>query len=142
MQKSSDHPHVRIAILLILCFCLVFMGCERESRPAKIGKLEYTVVAGSDIPQELKKLINERKKKSFELTFSENACLYVTKGYGKQKSGGYSIKINEFYQAKDTLVLDTELFGPKKDQEVSDQPSYPYIVLKTEYREEPVTFYP
>lgn len=141
MQKLSKYLPAGILISLIICFSVCLAGCEKETRPAKIGKLEYTVVAGSDIPQELKKLIEERKKKSFELTFSENSCLYVVKGYGKQKSGGYSIKINEFYQAKDTLVLDTELYGPKKDQKVSEQASYPYIVIKTEYREEPVTFY-
>ena len=141
MQKLFCHFFTGTMISLILCLILCLAGCEKESRPAKIGKMEYTLTAGSDIPQELKKLINDRKKKAFELTYSENSCLYIVKGYGKQKSGGYSIKINEFYQAKDTLVLDTELFGPKKDQKVSDQPSYPYIVIKTEYREEPVTFY-
>lgn len=141
MNKISYHKHVRTVMILVLCTALLLIGCEKDTRPAKTGKMEYTIAGGSDIPQELKKLINERKKKSFELTFSENSCLYIVKGYGKQKSGGYSIKINDFYIAKDTLVLDTELFGPKKDQNVSDQPSYPYIVIKTEYREEPVTFY-
>ena len=141
MQKFFHYFSTKVIISLTLCISLCFVGCEKETRPQKIGELEYTVAAGSDIPQELKKLINERMKKAFELTFSENSCLYVVRGYGKQKSGGYSIKINEFYQAKDTLVLDTELFGPKKDQKVSDQASYPYIVIKTEYREEPVTFY-
>ena len=141
MQNKIYHCSVSIMILMVLCLSIFLTGCEKETRPAKIGKMEYTVVAGSDIPQELKKLINERKKNAFELTFSENSCLFVVRGYGKQKSGGYSIKINEFYQAKDTLVLDTELFGPKKDEKISEQPSYPYIVIKTEYREEPVTFY-
>lgn len=141
MRKIPYYFYSKVILSLILCFSFCLAGCEKEGLPAKIGELEYTVVAGSDVPQELKKLINERKKKAFELTFSENSCLFIVKGYGKQKSGGYSIKINELYQAKDTLVLDTELFGPKKDQKVSEQASYPYIVIKTEYREEPVTFY-
>ena len=141
MQKCFHEYLPKFIISLTLCLSLCLVGCEKETRPPKIGELEYTVVAGSDVPQELKKLINERMKKAFELTFSENSCLFVVRGYGKQKSGGYSIKINEFYQAKDTLVLDTDLFGPKKEQKVSDQASYPYIVIKTEYREEPVTFY-
>ncbi len=141
MHKLSRHLINRMIICLLLCLCLFLAGCEKETRPEKIGKLEYTLVAGSDIPQELKKLINDRKEKAFELTYSENSCLFIVRGYGKQKSGGYSIKVNDFYQAKDTLVLDTELFGPKKNQKVSDQPSYPFIVIKAEYREEPVTFY-
>lgn len=141
MQRIVQFACAKILLCAILCLSLCLAGCEKESRPTKVGKLEYTIVSGSDVPQELKKLILERRKKPFELTYSENACLYVVRGYGRQKSGGYSIKINEFYQAKDTLVLDTELFGPKKDQKVSERASYPYIVIKTEYREEPVTFY-
>lgn len=148
MHSISSVSHKKASISIKLSFLVLFLyisltlwGCSREERPEKTGDLDFTIVSGSDIPQELKKLIHERKKSSFELTFSENSCLFVVKGYGTQKSGGYSIKINEFYQAKNTLVLDTELIGPKKDQKVSDKDSYPYIVLKTEYREEPITFY-
>jgi len=62
------------------------------------------------------------------------------KGYGKQPTGGYSITVNDFYQSNDDLVFDTELFGPKKDDTFSTLPSYPYIIIKTEFRENPVVF--
>lgn len=124
----------------ILSCCLTITGCEKKDTPKKTNSLDFTVVSGSDIPEELQSLIEERQKNAFELTFSDNSCLYVIKGYGQQSSGGYSIKINDFYQSDDCLVFDTELFGPKKDDNVSDAISYPYIVIKTEYRENPVVF--
>lgn len=130
------------SLFLTFTLCLCFLdGCNKSKLPAKTGEIEYTIVTGSDIPKELKQLIKERKENPFELTFSDNAYLYLIKGYGKQKSGGYSIKINQLYEAKDTLVFDTDLIGPKVKEQVSETPSYPYIVLKAKFRELPVTFY-
>ena len=130
-----------ISNLLILSFIFVLCGCEHTKLPKKTGNIDYTIVTGSSIPEDLQSLIRDRKKESFELTFSEHSYLYIVKGYGKQKSGGYSIKINDFYQAKDALVLDTDLLGPKPDDKVRKKPSYPYIVIKTQFYEEPVIFY-
>lgn len=143
---SSRHGVQKIHKLIcsfLLPFLLVIpvlTGCSKEDAPKKIQELDYTVVSGTDIPQELGDLIQERQKKDFQLTFSDNSCLYIIKGYGKQKSGGYSIVINDFYLSDDCMVFDTELFGPKSDETVSDKPTYPYIVIKTTYREQPVTF--
>lgn len=102
--------------------------------------MDFTVVSGTDVPEELQNLILDRQENSFELTFSDQASLYIIKGYGKQKSGGYNIVVNDFYQSGDQLVFDTDLFGPKTDEKISESPSYPYIVIKTKYLENPVIF--
>lgn len=140
MLHQFSHPFLRLGILVFLCCHLCFTGCSNQAAPEKTNDLEFTVVSGTDIPEELQILIAERQENAFELTFSDQSCLYVIKGYGKQASGGYSIVIHDFYQSNEQLVFDTELFGPKKDETVSDSPSYPYIVIKTEYRENPVVF--
>ena len=140
MLQKTAYPFFRFLIIVFLCCNLLLTGCNYNEAPEKTNDLEFTVVSGTDIPTELQDLIAERQENSFELTFSDNSCLYVIKGYGKQESGGYSIVVHDFYQSGDQLVFDTELFGPKKDEPVSDSPSYPYIVIKTEYRENPVVF--
>lgn len=140
MIHRFNHPFLRLCILTFLCSHLFFTGCDRNEAPNKTNDLEFTVVSGTDIPEELQKLIEQRQENTFELTFSDDSSLYVIKGYGKQASGGYSIVVHDFYQAGEQLVFDTELFGPKKDEPISDSPSYPYIVIKTEYRENPVVF--
>lgn len=140
MLHPFSHPFLRLGILIFLCCHLFLTGCSKSETPEKTCDLEFTVVAGTDIPKELQTLIEERQENAFELTFSDQSCLYVIKGYGKKPSGGYSIVIHDFYQSDDQLVFDTELFGPKKEEPVSDSPSYPYIVIKTEYRENPVIF--
>ena len=139
LKKNSCHFYSKmiVPLLLFLSFCLT--ACE-EKYPAKVKELEYTVVPDRDIQQDLQDLIDRRKEKAFEFTFSDGSCLYIVKGYGKQKSRDYSIKINDFYLSEDTIVLDAELFSSKKDKKVTHPTDYPYIVIKTEYREEPVTF--
>lgn len=142
MKQYVKNAKQLLYFLLFLCFFIPGLcGCERTKLPEKTGEIDYTIVTGSSIPKDLQSLIDDRKKESFELTFSEHSYLYIVKGYGKQKSGGYSIKINKFYEAKDALVLDTDLLGPNAEDNVSKKPSYPYIVLKTNFLEEPVIFY-
>lgn len=111
--------------LFVLLFSL--SGCGRNTKPAKTNDVDFTVVSAGDVPEELNKLIKERKKNPFELTFSDNASLYIVKGYGKQPTGGYSITVNDFYQSNDDLVFDTELFGPKRM--IHSQHCLPTLIL-------------
>ena len=62
------------------------------------------------------------------------------RGYGEQATGGYSIRIKDCYLTSNAVLFDTELVGPRKGESVSANPSYPYIVIKTESREETVIF--
>ena len=41
---------------------------------------------------------------------------------------------------KDAVYLDTSLIGPAKGEKIDEVPTYPYIVIKIEKREEPVVF--
>lgn len=140
--KYAKNKAVNGFLLFLLLFSSVFllMGCEKNSVPEKKKELDFTVVAGTDIPADLQELIDARLEDSFELTYSDGSYLYIVKGYGMQESNGYNITVNDFYQSEGCLVFDTELFGPKKDEEVSGTPTYPYIVIKTEYLEDPVVF--
>lgn len=129
-------------ILLLMPFLCLFTltACSRNKTPEKTKNLDFTVVAGTDIPGDLQELIQKRQEEPFELTYTDGSCLYIVKGYGKQENSGFHIVVNDFYLSQDCLVFDAELFGPKADEEVSKKTSYPYIVIKTEYREEPVIF--
>ena len=54
--------------------------------------------------------------------------------YIEQPSGGYSISVNEFYETEESLFIDTTLIGPGKAENVTNTPTRPYIVIKTENR--------
>ncbi|MEY8356660.1 protease complex subunit PrcB family protein [Lachnospiraceae bacterium 54-53] len=106
----------------------------------KVRDLEFTVVADADIPQELRQIIAEKQQSPFKLTYSDDQNLYIVVGYGQQAGGGYSIAVNELYLTENSIVLDTELIGPDKGENTGTEPSYPFIVIRTEMSELPVVF--
>ena len=143
-QNNCLHTSLRVNRIvlygLFLLFCLPLNGCQHKDAPEKTDAVDFTIVSGTDIPEDLQKMLDSRQEKTFELSYSDQEWLYIAKGYGKQPTDGYDIVVNDFYKADDELVFDTELFGPKSGEPVSDTPSYPYIVIKTEYRSESIIF--
>ena len=115
----------------LLCLAVLFLmlgGCqmiriEEENKTP----LAYTVIEDSQIPEEMQELIREKKE------------LFLAKGYGRQMSGGYSIQVKELSASSNAVFFETKLIGPTEKIQ-GGEPSYPYIVIKTEYRDGPVQF--
>lgn len=123
---------------------LVLAGCAKETDPLqKIKDLEFTVLAEDNIPEELKAVIEEKESNAFKVTYQDNGFLYICIGYGEQVSGGYSITVNDLYLTENAIYVDTTLLGPDPSEEAAakkNTPSYPYIVIKTEFVDKPVVF--
>lgn len=135
--------HIRkIAGILLLClFSGSFFGCSVEkSSGTKVKDMEYAIVEEADIPEELKTMIEEKKAADFKLTYETEDSMYLVHGYGEQETGGYSICVRDLYLTTNTVLFDTELIGPRKGEQVNASPSFPYIVVVTEKREENIIF--
>ena len=127
--------------LLMTVSAGVLSGCSiEETNGTKVKDLEYTIVEDSDMPEELLSMIEEKKAADFKLTYEQDDELYIIRGYGEQATGGYSIRIKECYLTTNAILFDTELVGPRKGENVSASPSYPYIVIRTEKRDESTIF--
>ena len=119
---------------------LLFTGCSwKQEKPEKTN-LAFTVVDEARLPEELLKLVAEKKETSFKMTYADSGYLYLCVGYGKQDSGGYSITVDDWYASGEMIYLDTSLIGPKQAKELSKTPSYPYIVIKTPFEDKTVVF--
>lgn len=119
---------------------LLLYGCATSEQEEKVRDLEFTVAAAQEIPPDLGQIIAEKQESPFKLTYTDNDHLYIIVGYGRQDMGGYSIRVNELYMTENSIVIDTELLGPDKEEQAGANPSYPFIVVKTEYSELPVIF--
>ncbi len=126
-------------LLLILCSFLSACSLGGDEK-GKIKDLEFTIVSEDRLSEELKKIMDEKKASPFNLTFHDQEFLYICIGYGEQETGGYSIAVNELYLTKDSVCVDTNLLGPSAENKDNPTPSYPYIVIKTEYIDKPVIF--
>ena len=109
-------------------------------RQTEVADLDYEIVEEAQIPEEVKAVIEEKKAADFKTTYELDGDLYIVRGYGEQETGGYSICIRDLYLTSNAILFDTELVGPRKGEQVSSGPSYPYIVIKTEKRDESTIF--
>lgn len=131
---------LRAVVITMLVF--VFTGCEAQEEVGdKLKDLDFTVVGENEQPDALKSIIAEKSKNAFQISYTIGEELYIAVGYGEQPSGGYSIMVNEFYETSDAIIIDTTLIGPNAGQNAMDNPTMPYVVIKTENIEDkPIKF--
>lgn len=134
MKKIGFCGLVAVCMLLI-CGCTMM-----KEEKIKLRDLDFTVLGQEMIPEQLLPILEEKKASAFQITYTDNANLYICIGYGEQETGGYSIAVEELYLTDANIVIDTSLLGPDPSEKENPQPSYPYIVVKTEYLEQTVAF--
>ena len=138
--KRKRWKNVAAAMLLL---CVVLTGCGMSGeRNNKLRDLDFTVLSEEKIPEELKTVIAEKGSEPFRLTYSDNQNLYISIGYGEQKTGGYSIAVDELYLTDDAVHVSTSLLGPDITGQKSGagKPTTPYIVIKTELLDKTVIY--
>ena len=64
------------------------------------------------------------------MTYVTDGYMYIAKGYGTQKTSGYSIRVTDLYEAAEGVVFSAELIGPAKEEPVLQVETYPYVVVK------------
>lgn len=131
---------LKVALLILAgVFFLIVGGCG-STQDLKLRDLEFTILGEEMIPEELADSIAKQKEGPFEFVYADQENLYICVGYGKQERGGYSIVVNELYLTEGNICVDTKLLGPDAAEKSKNRPSYPYIVIKTEYSDKTVIF--
>lgn len=130
-----------LACLAVIMLSISLFACGMEKTATKkLRDVEFTVIDQSEIPQELLSTMEEKKKEGFKLTYADENNLYLAVGYGEQKTGGYSIAVDECYLTENAIYFGTTLTGPEKGEKINQVSSYPCIVVKMESIDEPVVF--
>ena len=134
MLRKWKRPGKRVLsvfgiLAVLVAGCIGFTGCHGdEEEDAKVQDLEFTVVGENEIPTALAELIGKKREKPFKLTYADGQDMYIVIGEGPQAGGGYSV------------VIRTELLGPEKGEASGTDTSYPVLIVKTAFMEEPVVF--
>lgn len=116
------------------------MGCRVQTNATKkLADLDYTILSGRELPEEIYAILEEKKTESFKLTYEEDDWLYLCVGYGEQKTGGYSITVNELYLSENAIYFDTSLIGPGQEEAAAGA-SFPYLTVRIGYLDKPVVF--
>lgn len=126
---------------ILLTVLLFLNGCSVEKKePEKIRDLEFALVEDSRVPESLMVLIKEKKVSEMKITMDDGEAKYIVAGYGTQKTGGYSISVDELYLTDNAIHINTTLIGPAKGEVVPETESFPYVVLRMEYLDKSVVF--
>lgn len=151
MEKNlARNRTVCLRSKIFLCLTLILLmgiltGCSMLSEEKiKLRDLDFTVLSEETIPEELRKLMEEKRAEApaapFNLTYCDNENLYICIGYGEQATGGYSIAVNELYLTDNAIYVNTSLLGPSPSEKNSGKVSYPCIVIKTEKLDQTIIF--
>ncbi len=127
------------ACVFLLIMVMLAAGCKEKEPEGKIRDLEFTVLEEDAIPKAMADVIAENKAEEMKLSYQNGGYLYIARGFGEQKTGGYSITVKECYLAEDGIHVKFELMGPREEN-IPEEPSYPYIVIKTEEMDETILF--
>lgn len=141
IMKRRNFRNGKRVLALLLCLAVLcgLCGCSLMStEEIKLRDLDFTILGEEKVPEELATMIEERKTDAFKMTYSDNQNLYICVGYGQQETGGYSITVDELYLTEEAIYVQTTLLGPDVSEKGNKTPSYPYIVIKTEYLDLPV----
>lgn len=126
--------------VLMTGMLLILTGC-REAEPAgKIRDLEFTVMNNDEAPKALDDVIKENWEKEMKLSYQKDGYLYISRGFGEQKTGGYSITVEHCYLGEDGIHVKFQLIGPSHDEKLTEDPSYPYIIIKMEAMDSQIIF--
>lgn len=140
MNRKDKKGLLRILLFAALLGSML-SGCSvEETNRTKVADLEYSIIEDTEMPEELMTMIEEKKAADFKMTYEMGEDLYIIRGYGEQATGGYSIRIKDCYLTSNAILFDTELVGPRKGENASASPSFPYIVIKTENRDQSTIF--
>ena len=93
-----------------------------------------------EIPQPLAEVIEENKTKEMKLSYEKDGLLYIARGFGEQKTGGYSITTKYCDLDEDGIHIRFELLGPSAGETLPEEATWPYIVVRLEKTGESILF--
>ena len=64
--------------ILLMLLATTVGGCKvEEKNDAKVSDMKFTVISEKELPDELKKIIEEKKQKEMKLTYMSGDKLYI-----------------------------------------------------------------
>ncbi|MBE5957327.1 MAG: protease complex subunit PrcB family protein [Lachnospiraceae bacterium] len=120
-------------VAVCLCVAIFLCGCRMvDIDTKKESDVDYTIASYDEVPEEVKKIIDERKEDAFSTVISDRENTYIVVGYGRKNTDGYQIKLRDIYQSTTDIFVRLEFKGPERPME-KEIVSYPFIIIKVEY---------
>lgn len=136
-------------ILVLVALACVSSGCRKEAARER-QELDFTVCAQTELPDDLRGLIEEKKLHAFQLSYTTKEHLYIVVGYGEHDRTNLCVVVEELYKTDRAIYVKTNLKTMEsmegagdgqsdKSSRIDAEPSmYPYIVIRLPRMDLPV----
>lgn len=136
-------------ILVLVALACVSSGCRKEAVRER-QELDFTVCAQTELPDDLRGLIEEKKLHAFQLSYTTKEHLYIVVGYGEHDRTNLCVVVEELYKTDRAIYVKTNLKTMESMEGAGDgqsgeasridaEPSlYPYIVIRLPRMDLPV----
>lgn len=145
-------------ILVLVALACVSSGCRKEAARER-QDLDFTVCAQTELPDDLRGLIEEKKTQAFQISYTTKEHLYIVVGYGEHDRTNLSVVVEELYKTDRAIYVKTNLKtmesmeqdqadGQRKtasgtdsiqtDTQYAEPSMYPYIVIRLPRMDLPV----
>ena len=125
-KKRRGRVLLAAVILMLLASCRITDVSEGERK-----ELSYAIVKPGDFPPEIDQILRRKKESAFQMAYESGDDLYILRGYGKQKSGGFSIQIEEVSKSENAVFRTDKTRRTCRKGGAERRRLLPYVVLKT-----------
>ena len=126
---------------VFLLICTTFGGCTSlKTTEKKTQDTVFEIMEEEHIPAEMKEWIETHKDKPFQIAFSDRKYWYIAQGYGEKPCRGYEIEMDQCYETKHMIAVHTLLYGPRDGEKNPGGSSFPYMVVRTKWKDKMVVF--
>lgn len=95
-------------ILVLVALACVSSGCRKEAARER-QELDFTVCAQTELPDDLRGLIEEKKLQAFQLSYTTKEHLYIVVGYGEHDRTNLCVVVEELYKTDRAIYVKTNL---------------------------------
>lgn len=141
-------------ILVLVALACVSSGCRKQETRER-QDLDFTVCAETELPDDLRQIIEEKKLHAFQMSYTTKDHLYIVVGYGEHDRTNLCVVVEELYKTDRAIYIKTDLKTEAEmegdisgvasgtdsntpDGQTGTSSMYPYIVIRLPRLELPV----
>lgn len=125
-----------IALIVIVLFAVIATKGVVKLMSGGEAVVGYEIVKANDVPEKLGEIIPRYKMLERALATEVDGSVYVIVTRGEKLTGGYTVDVESLNLVKENeenkLVVHAVFKDPSENDVVSQNLSYPYVVLKTD----------
>lgn len=133
--KMVGQRAARFFLPAAFLLALLSGGCGLYREEAGGWPRSYEETAEEELPEALKERISGEREEPFLAAYGDGTWLYIAVGYGRQETGGYTVRVESLTETEHTLRIRASLTGPGSDAEAAGAAGAPFAAVRTAYTE-------